>query len=88
MWAGLLQIHPSRNLNCTMADRELDEDEKAERAREFRTNINRKRPSRKRYSIGYLPSQRSGGGKFTNLPCAAVISEQTMIGKYVYTHLY
>ena len=32
--------------------REEDEDERAERAREFRTNLNRRRPSRKRYTSG------------------------------------
>ena len=32
--------------------REEDEDEKAERAREFRTNLNRRRPSRKKYTSG------------------------------------
>ena len=32
--------------------REEDEDERAERAREFRTNLNRRRPSRKRYASG------------------------------------
>ena len=32
--------------------REDDEEERAERAREFMTNINRRRPSRKRYTSG------------------------------------
>ena len=32
--------------------REEEEDERAERAREFRTNLNRRRPSRKKYTSG------------------------------------
>ena len=39
-------------LENTLLREEDDEEERAERAREFRTNINRRRPSRKRYSSG------------------------------------
>ena len=44
-----------------MAD-DLSEEEKAERAREFRTTLNRRRPSRKRYSFSspFLRSQSVG----------------------------
>ena len=38
--------------NTLSREDEVDEDERAERAREFRTNLNRRRPSRKRYISG------------------------------------
>ena len=63
---GASPFHPEPTTNSQafniMAD-DLSEEEKAQRAKEFRTKLNRRRPTRKRYSFSspFLQSQRAGG---------------------------
>lgn len=68
-----------------MAD-DLSEEEKAQRAKEFRTKLNRRRPTRKRYSFSspFLQSQRAGGSlEQSSLEASGLHSPNSSLGDAV-----
>ena len=64
----------------------LSEEEKAQRAKEFRTKLNRRRPTRKRYSFSspFLQSQRAGGSlEQSSLEASGLHSPNSPLGNAV-----